>query len=54
MFRCDVTIIQKLVSDREEVLQALPDHDALFLSGHIDVNSDFLDKAGKYWIIIIF
>ncbi|XP_043803992.1 glyoxylate reductase/hydroxypyruvate reductase-like isoform X2 [Apis laboriosa] len=43
--KCDVTIIQKLVSDREEVLQALPDHDALFLSGHINVNSDFLDKA---------
>ncbi|XP_043803991.1 glyoxylate reductase/hydroxypyruvate reductase-like isoform X1 [Apis laboriosa] len=45
--KCDVTIIQKLVSDREEVLQALPDHDALFLSGHINVNSDFLDKAGS-------
>ncbi|XP_032671098.1 glyoxylate reductase/hydroxypyruvate reductase-like [Odontomachus brunneus] len=45
--KCDVTIIPAAVSTREQVLQALPGHDAVFLSNHQYVNSEFLDIAGS-------
>ncbi|KAK2580729.1 hypothetical protein KPH14_011357 [Odynerus spinipes] len=44
--RCDVTIIQTKKSTREEVLQALPGHDAVFITGHHNVNTEFLNIAG--------
>ncbi|XP_036141314.1 glyoxylate reductase/hydroxypyruvate reductase [Monomorium pharaonis] len=44
--KCNVTIIPESVSKREQVLQALPGHDAVFLAGHHIVNSEFLDIAG--------
>ncbi|OAD54394.1 Glyoxylate reductase/hydroxypyruvate reductase [Eufriesea mexicana] len=43
---CDVTIIQNVGTNREDVLQVLPGHDAILLSSHIDVNSEFLNIAG--------
>lgn len=49
-FRCDVTIIQTKTSTREEVLQALPGHDAVCIANHHNVNSEFLNIAGKYRI----
>lgn len=45
-FRCDVTIIQTKTSTREEVLQALPGHDAVCIANHHNVNSEFLNIAG--------
>ncbi|XP_076235083.1 glyoxylate reductase/hydroxypyruvate reductase [Calliopsis andreniformis] len=44
--KCDVTIIQTKQCMREEVLQALPGHDAVLISNHHNVNSEFLDIAG--------
>ena len=44
--KCDVTIIQTYKTKREDVLQALPGHDAVFIASHINVNSEFLDIAG--------
>ncbi|XP_076686636.1 glyoxylate reductase/hydroxypyruvate reductase [Andrena cerasifolii] len=44
--KCDVTIIQAKVSTRDDVLQALAGHDAVFLASHHNVNSEFLDVAG--------
>ena len=44
--KCDVTIIQAKVSTRDDVLQALPGHDAVFLASHHNVNSEFLNVAG--------
>lgn len=46
-YRCDVTVIPAIVSTREQVLQALPGHDAVFLATHENVNSEFLDIAGR-------
>lgn len=46
-FSCDVTIIPSLVSTREEVLQVLPGHHAVFLSTYHGVNAEFLNIAGK-------
>ena len=54
LFRCDVTIIQTAMPNREDVLQVLPGHDAIFVTGHININSDFLNNAGKYLVILIF
>ncbi|XP_076223774.1 glyoxylate reductase/hydroxypyruvate reductase isoform X2 [Nomia melanderi] len=34
------------MSTREDVLQALPEHDAIFIARHHNVNSEFLDIAG--------
>lgn len=34
------------------MLQALPGHDAVFIAGHINVNSEFLDIAGKYVTVV--
>ncbi|XP_012268024.2 glyoxylate reductase/hydroxypyruvate reductase-like [Athalia rosae] len=42
----DVTIIPAAISTREQVLQALPGHDAIFLAGHHVVNKELLDIAG--------
>ncbi|XP_046734069.1 glyoxylate reductase/hydroxypyruvate reductase-like [Diprion similis] len=42
----DVTILQSPVTTREQVLQALPGHDAIFLAGHHVVNKELLDVAG--------
>lgn len=44
--KCEVTIIPASVSTREQVLQALPGHDAVFLTNHHIVNNEFLDIAG--------
>ncbi|CAL7951696.1 unnamed protein product [Xylocopa violacea] len=44
--KCDVTIIQSVKPSREDILQALPGHDAIFLVPHVDINSDFLNHAG--------
>ncbi|XP_014474200.1 PREDICTED: glyoxylate reductase/hydroxypyruvate reductase-like [Dinoponera quadriceps] len=44
--KCDVTIVPTAVSAREQVLQALPGHDAVFLVHYYNVNSEFLDVAG--------
>ncbi|XP_018373735.1 PREDICTED: glyoxylate reductase/hydroxypyruvate reductase-like isoform X1 [Trachymyrmex cornetzi] len=44
--KCDVTIIPASISTREQMLQALPGHDAVFLASHHIVNSEFLDVAG--------
>ncbi|XP_012227776.2 glyoxylate reductase/hydroxypyruvate reductase isoform X1 [Linepithema humile] len=44
--KCNVTIIPAIVSTREQVLQALPGHDAVFLASHHVVNNEFLDIAG--------
>ncbi|XP_018373739.1 PREDICTED: glyoxylate reductase/hydroxypyruvate reductase-like isoform X2 [Trachymyrmex cornetzi] len=43
--KCDVTIIPASISTREQMLQALPGHDAVFLASHHIVNSEFLDVA---------
>ncbi|CAK9798284.1 Glyoxylate reductase/hydroxypyruvate reductase [Anthophora plagiata] len=45
--KCDVTIIQTLSPTREDVLQAVPGHDAIFVTGHFNINSEFLDAAGR-------
>ncbi|XP_015175221.1 PREDICTED: glyoxylate reductase/hydroxypyruvate reductase-like [Polistes dominula] len=44
--KCDVTILQGDTSTSEEVLQALPGHDAVLIVGHLNVNSEFLNTAG--------
>lgn len=44
--KCDVTVIQNSKSTREDVLQALPGHDAVFIAAHHNVNSEFLNVAG--------
>ncbi|XP_043249619.1 glyoxylate reductase/hydroxypyruvate reductase-like isoform X1 [Colletes gigas] len=44
--KCDVTIINSSKSTREEVLQALPGSDAVFIAKHHIVNNEFLDIAG--------
>ncbi|KAG7208619.1 hypothetical protein KM043_014826 [Ampulex compressa] len=44
--KCDVTVIQAATSTREEVLQAFPGYDAVFITGHHDVNTEFLNIAG--------
>lgn len=44
--RCDVTIIQSSVHSSEEILQALPGHDAVIIIGHFNVNTEFLNAAG--------
>ncbi|XP_018350856.1 PREDICTED: glyoxylate reductase/hydroxypyruvate reductase-like [Trachymyrmex septentrionalis] len=44
--KCDLTIIPASISTREQMLQALPGHDAVFLASHHIVNSEFLDVAG--------
>ncbi|XP_011302344.1 glyoxylate reductase/hydroxypyruvate reductase-like [Fopius arisanus] len=43
---CDVTILPYVEPTIEQVYAALPGHDAVFLSGHVTVNSKFLDIAG--------
>ncbi|XP_015126885.1 glyoxylate reductase/hydroxypyruvate reductase [Diachasma alloeum] len=43
---CDVTILPYVSPTQEQVFAALPGHDAVFLSGHVNVNSEFLDIAG--------
>ena len=44
--KCNLTIIPATVSTREQVLQALPGHDAVFLVSHHKVDNEFLDIAG--------
>ncbi|XP_034950877.1 glyoxylate reductase/hydroxypyruvate reductase-like [Chelonus insularis] len=44
--RYDVTIIQSDKLTREEILQAVPGHDAIFIATHIMVNTELLDAAG--------
>lgn len=44
-----MTIIQTPVATQEEVLQALPGHDAVFVL-HNNVNTKFLDTAGNFII----
>ncbi|XP_012276887.1 glyoxylate reductase/hydroxypyruvate reductase isoform X4 [Orussus abietinus] len=44
--KCDVTIIQEAVPSSDVVLQAIPGHDAIFLSTHANINTRFLDVAG--------
>ncbi|XP_076655283.1 glyoxylate reductase/hydroxypyruvate reductase [Halictus rubicundus] len=45
--KCDVTIIHDGMNTlREDVLQALPGHDAVFIAKHYNVNSEFLNIAG--------
>nr|XP_033338407.1 glyoxylate reductase/hydroxypyruvate reductase-like [Megalopta genalis] len=45
--KCDVTIIQSANTTREDVLQALPGHDAVLIAEHFNVNSEFLNIAGS-------
>ncbi|XP_057327058.1 glyoxylate reductase/hydroxypyruvate reductase-like [Microplitis mediator] len=45
--KCELTIIPGASPTREEILRAIPGHDALFLVGHHNVNSEFLDMAGS-------
>ncbi|KOC67667.1 Glyoxylate reductase/hydroxypyruvate reductase [Habropoda laboriosa] len=45
--KCDVTIIQSIMPTREDVLQTLPGYDAILVTGHIGVNSEFLNTAGS-------
>ncbi|XP_076754164.1 glyoxylate reductase/hydroxypyruvate reductase [Xylocopa sonorina] len=45
--KCDVTIIKSDTASREDILQALPGHDAILLVRHVDINSDFLNRAGS-------
>ncbi|XP_053970613.1 glyoxylate reductase/hydroxypyruvate reductase-like [Hylaeus anthracinus] len=44
--KCDVTIIQSSNIEREDLLQALPGHDAVFIAKHHSVNTEFLNIAG--------
>ncbi|XP_003703833.2 glyoxylate reductase/hydroxypyruvate reductase-like [Megachile rotundata] len=44
--KCDVTVIQAITPSREDVLQVLPGHDAVFIAKHDNVNSEFLNIAG--------
>ncbi|KAK9300763.1 hypothetical protein QLX08_006630 [Tetragonisca angustula] len=44
--KCDVTIIQTTNPSQEDVLQVLPGHDAIFVTNHLNINSDFLNNAG--------
>ncbi|XP_015599182.1 glyoxylate reductase/hydroxypyruvate reductase [Cephus cinctus] len=44
--KCEVTVIQKVISNNDDVRQAVPGHDAIFLSGHTNINTAFLDIAG--------
>lgn len=46
LYRFDVTIIPAAISTREQVLEALPGHDALFLASHHAINAELLDIAG--------
>jgi len=45
--RCSLTIIPAVDSTREQILEALPGHDAVFLANHQNVDDEFLDIAGK-------
>lgn len=45
--RCDVTILPGESPTRADLLQAIPGHDAVFLSSHSNVNAELLDIAGK-------
>jgi len=45
--RCNLTIIPAAESTREQILQVLPGHDAIFLANHQNVDDEFLDIAGK-------
>lgn len=45
--KCDVTILPNVISTEEQVLKALPGHDALLMANHVNVNSEFLDLAGS-------
>ncbi|XP_029163815.1 glyoxylate reductase/hydroxypyruvate reductase-like [Nylanderia fulva] len=44
--KCDLTIIPAIMSTRQQVLEVLPGHDAVFLASHHEVNNEFLDIAG--------
>ncbi|KAI4494933.1 PREDICTED: glyoxylate reductase/hydroxypyruvate reductase-like isoform X1 [Polistes canadensis] len=44
--KCDVTILQDVTNTREEILQAVPGHDAIMIAGHVNINSEFLNIAG--------
>ncbi|EZA54065.1 hypothetical protein DMN91_000696 [Ooceraea biroi] len=44
--KCNLTILPGPISTREQVLQALPGQDAVFLADHQIVNNEFLDVAG--------
>ncbi|XP_046820713.1 glyoxylate reductase/hydroxypyruvate reductase-like [Vespa crabro] len=44
--KCDVTIIQHDKSTREDVLQTLPGYNAVLITNHYNVNTEFLNIAG--------
>lgn len=44
--RLDVTIIPATISTREQVLEALPGHDALYVINHHIIDKELLDIAG--------
>ncbi|KAH0954667.1 hypothetical protein HN011_004973 [Eciton burchellii] len=44
--KCSLTIIPAVDSTREQILEALPGHDAVFLANHQNVDDEFLDIAG--------
>ncbi|GAB1865286.1 Glyoxylate reductase/hydroxypyruvate reductase [Camponotus japonicus] len=44
--KCNLTIMPAVVNAREEVLKALPGHDAVFLVDKTKIDSEFLDVAG--------
>ncbi|KAK0179593.1 hypothetical protein PV327_005331 [Microctonus hyperodae] len=44
--RCDVTILSGEAPTRADLIQAIPGHDAIFLSDHSHVNAELLDVAG--------
>lgn len=44
--KCDLTILSDSNPTRQQILDAIPGHDAIFLAVHETINSEFLDIAG--------
>lgn len=44
--KCDLTILPDSNPTRQQILDAIPGHDAIFLAVHETINSEFLDIAG--------
>jgi len=54
IYRCNLTITPAVVNAREQVLKALPGHDAVFLVDKTKIDSEFLDVAGKFKFYFLF
>lgn len=44
--KCDLTILPDCNPTRQQILDAIPGHDAIFLAVHETINSEFLNAAG--------